>query len=128
MFSGAKPEGAGWGVRYAPTRGIAVVTVEVTRRSWRQATDASRPFRVLPKGPDLSGDRASNLGPAIGIVRPQGQLFQQQGHVAIRNRKGRRINRDERRLHVMLAEALLDTRRKEMLNAFFHPPLSQSFD
>src|SRR5258707_10284263 len=31
---------------------------------------------------------------------------------------------DERRLHVMLAEALLDNRRQELLNAFFHPPLS----
>src|SRR5258707_448577 len=43
-----------------------------------------------------TGGSASQSGPAIGIVRPEGQLFQQQGHVAIRNRKGRRIDRDER--------------------------------
>jgi hypothetical protein len=30
---------------------------------------------------------------------------------------------DERRLHVMLAEALLDNRRQELLEAFVHLPL-----
>ena len=36
-------------------------------------------------------------GPAIGIVRSQGQPFQQKRHVAIRNRKGRRIDRSGER-------------------------------
>ena len=31
---------------------------------------------------------------------------------------------DERRLHVILAEALLDNRRQELLKAFVHLPLS----
>jgi len=35
-------------------------------------------------------------GPAIGIVRPQGQFFQQQRHV-VRNRKARRIDRSAER-------------------------------
>ena len=32
-------------------------------------------------------------GPAIGIVRSHGQPLQQKRHIAIRNRKGRRIDR-----------------------------------
>ena len=45
----------------------------------------------------MGGERGAEAflqpGPAMGIVRPHGQLFQQRRHVAIRYRKAAQIDR-----------------------------------